>query len=394
MTKSFTDLDNVFGSAIHCGIKQEGLDLAYIHVPTAVASAGVFTQHKFKASSVSYTKKCLKNHTLKAMIINSGNANAVTGKEGEANTRAMAKKVAGYLNLAPKEVGVASTGIIGVQLPMAKIDAGLTSLFQKKEQTNGTLVAEGILTTDLVPKQVWVEQKIGKKNIVISGITKGSGMIAPNMATTLGFLVTNVNIDSLSLNTCLTQAIDDSYNMMSVDTDTSTNDMVVCFATGQHKIAKHDPEQLAEFQTLLTKACQLLAIEIAKDGEGATKLITATVSQAVSKKDAQTIAKLVIDSPLVKTAIHGEDPNWGRLLMAIGKNPDVKMNPDKVTVYIGEYMLVKAGIPVAVDRDKVKQELAKKDVSIHVQCGLGNGSATAWGCDLTKGYIDINTEYN
>jgi len=394
MEQYFTDINNVFGNAIECGIKKNGLDLAYIYVPTAVASATVFTQHKFKASSVTYTQKNSKRHTLKACIINSGNANAVTGKKGDQDTKQLASLTASYLNLTPKEVGVAATGIIGVNLPMDVITKSMPTLFSNTNQKAGKLVAKAILTTDLVEKTVWVEKKIGKKNIIISGITKGSGMIAPNMATTLTFLVTNINIDQKRLQQCLEIAVNKSFNMMSVDTDTSTNDMVICFATGQHSIAQHDKTQCDEFQACLDDACLQLAIKIAKDGEGASKLIKVDITSATTHSDAKKIAKSVIESPLVKTAIHGADPNWGRILMAMGKIPQVKLNPLKVTVSIGPHILVKNGLPTTINRSDVKKELENQEVSIIIDLGIGNASASAWGCDLTKGYIDINTDYN
>ncbi|RAP31277.1 hypothetical protein DID78_01870 [Candidatus Marinamargulisbacteria bacterium SCGC AG-343-D04] len=392
--QSITDVDGVFGHAIHAGIKESGLDLSYIYVPNAVASAAVFTQSKFSASSVTYTKKCAKRHTLKAMIINSGNANAATGKEGESHTKALAQLTSEYLQINPSEVGVASTGIIGKKLPMESIEKHIPNLFKSVKVKNGDKVAEAILTTDLTKKFVTKSMKIGKKTITVSGITKGSGMIAPNMATTLGFLVTNVSVNSSQLQDYLSKAIKCSYNMMSVDTDTSTNDMVVCFATGQYNIASNDKKQSDMFQNLLTEVCIDLAKLIAKDGEGATKLISVDVRQAASVKDARIMAKNVIDSPLVKTAIHGEDPNWGRIMMAIGKDPSVKLNPNKVSIYVGKSCLFKHGEPTSIQLGLVKKELANSEVDITIDCGLGTDSAKAWGCDLTKGYIDINTEYN
>lgn len=390
---TFTDLDGVFGHAIHCGIKESALDLSYIYIPNAVASAGVYTQNKFLASSVSFTKKCDKRHTLKAMIINSGNANAATGKQGEKNTKRLAQLTASYLGLNTVEVGVAATGIIGKQLPMECIEKGLPTLFENIHEKNGEKVTQAILTTDLVEKSVTKSMKIGKKTITVSGITKGSGMMAPNMATTLAFIVCNVSLNNKQLQRCLSKAVQYSYNMMSVDTDTSTNDMLMCFATGQYNISS-DKDQMNMFQELLTEVCIDLAKLIAKDGEGATKLISVEVKRASSYRDAQIIAKNVIDSPLVKTAIHGEDPNWGRIMMAIGKDESVKLNPNKVSIFIGQQCLFENGEPIHCDLTNVKKELANNDVNIIIDCALGKGQAKGWGCDLTKGYIEINTEYN
>ena len=394
MKKYLTDIDGVFASAIASGIKKNKPDLGVLYVPGAVACAGVFTQHLFSASSVKYTRKCLKRHTLKAVIINSGNANAVTGKQGDEDTKTMAVETAKLLNLSPSEVGVASTGIIGVPLPMSKILKALPKVCQKESLNNGQELASAILTTDLTEKVTFKEAKIGKKIIQVSGITKGSGMIAPNMATTLGFLVTNVNVSHAVLQRCLKHAIDRSYNMLSVDTDTSTNDMVLCFATGAYAVNEQDHEQMKAFQNLLNEACIDLAKQIAKDGEGATKLIEVYVKNAPRYLDAKQIAKQVIDSPLVKTAIHGEDPNWGRLIMAIGKNETIKLNPNKVHVMIGDKLIVENGLPTKIDRAVLKKELKKNTILITVDCTIGKSNATAWGCDLTKGYIDINTDYN
>ena len=393
MSQSITDITGVYASAIEAGIKAKGLDLGLLYVPEAVASAVVGTQHKFKASSVAYTLKA-NRHCLKAMIINSGNANAVTGKQGHIDTKAMASQTAKLLGLNPNEVGVASTGIIGKTLPMKKIQDGITTLCNQNEKKEGSQLAKAILTTDLVVKATFKQAKIGKKTIQIAGITKGSGMIAPNMATTLGFLVTNVKLTQESLQQCLTKAINKSYNMLSVDTDTSTNDMIVCFASGEYAINQHDPEHINAFQKCLDEACIDLAMQIAKDGEGATKLIEVRVINAARYSDAQQIAKQVCDSPLVKTAIHGEDPNWGRLIMAIGKNHALKINPDKIKVILGSEIIVKEGHPVNLDRNQLKKQLQTDHVIITVDCTIGNANATAWGCDLTTGYININTDYN
>ncbi len=394
MAQSMSDITGVYATAIAAGIKSKGLDLGLLYVPDAVASAAVFTQHKFKASSVSYTQKCSKRYTLKAMIINSGNANAVTGKQGNIDTKAMATQTATLLGINPNEVGVASTGIIGKPLPMQVIQKGITTLCNQKEKKEGSRLAKAILTTDLVTKATFKQAKIGKKLIQIAGITKGSGMIAPNMATTLGFLVTNAKMSQETLQHCLTKAIDKSYNMLSVDTDTSTNDMVVCFASGEYAINQYDPAQINAFQNLLDEACIDLAMQIAKDGEGATKLIEVQVINAARYQDARKIAKQVCDSPLVKTAIHGEDPNWGRLIMAIGKNHTLKINPDKIKLKLGSEIIVKEGQPVNIDRKRLKTHLQADKVIITVDCMIGKATATAWGCDLTKGYIDINTDYN
>ena len=253
------ELEGVYASSIASGIKAKGLDLSFIYVPDAVACAGVFTQHKFAASSIVYTKKNLKKQVLKAVIIKSGNSNAATGEQGEKNTKTIAKIAARYLNLKPFEVGIAATGIIGKPLPMQKIEKGLPKLLSNPKVKNSQALSRGILTTDLVEKTVCISKKIGKKTITIAGVTKGSGMMAPNMATTLGYLVCNCDIKQELLQQCFSNAIEDSYNMMSIDTDTSTSDMMLCFATGQYKINVANKDELNAFQDLLTEACIDLA---------------------------------------------------------------------------------------------------------------------------------------
>lgn len=391
--QSITDIKGVFANGIHAGIKEKKKDLGYLYVPNAVGSAAVFTQNKFAASSVTYTKSAMKTNTIKAIIINSGNANAGTGKEGEKNTKIMAKQTAIALNLKPKEVAVASTGIIGVQLPIAKIEKSIPKLCETPHSQNGKILAETILTTDKFTKETTLSKKIGKKTITISGITKGSGMIAPNMATTLSFLVTNANIPSKNLQAFLTKAVDESYNMISVDTDTSTNDIALIMATGEYKFSLSSQAESQAFQDLLNEVCKLLAIQIVKDGEGASKMIEVQVKGATSKKEARTIAKSIVDSPLVKTAIYGEDPNWGRVLAAAGKVPS-KLNPDKVDIRFAGTLVFSNAIPISHDTKKLKSELKSNEIDIEVDLNLGTHVATAWGCDLTEGYIEINTEYS
>jgi len=234
-SKSITHVDGVFANGIPCGIKPAKKDLAFIYVPKAVSSAGVFTQNRFISPTITHTRKCLKKNTLKAVIINSGNANAGTGKKGSENVKKIAKLAAQYLGLRPSEIGIASTGIIGVQQPMDKFTSGLPVLLENPLAKQGHEAAKAIVTTDTFEKEVYAEEKIGKKVIKVAGMTKGSGMIAPNMATTLTFLATNAELTPTTLQKCLTQAVSDSFNMLSIDRCNSTNDMVLIFSTGAHK---------------------------------------------------------------------------------------------------------------------------------------------------------------
>lgn len=395
LDQPFTDLEGVYANGIHAGIKKDPnkKDLAFIYVPDAVASAGVYTLNQMPSSTVPFTRKHVKKGAVKVLVINSGNANSATGEQGERNVKITAQKVALLLDCLPSQIGIASTGIIGKQLPMDILEKGLETIFANPLVTEGKAAAEAIMTTDTFAKQVYAQTKIGKKQVVVAGITKGSGMIAPNMATTLTFLVTNAKLSSSHLQGFLSQAINDSYNMLSVDTDNSTNDMVVILSTGQYQVNWREGEHIEAYQALMTAACQNLAKQIARDGEGATKLLEIQVTGAASTKDAKRIAKSVVDSPLVKTAIYGEDPNWGRIVMAVGKDPGVKVNPKKVTIRICDELVFENGMPVGI-LSQVREKMKSDTIVISVDLGLRAGKATAWGCDLTHRYVDINTEYN
>jgi glutamate N-acetyltransferase/amino-acid N-acetyltransferase len=392
--KTITDIHGVYANGIAAGIKPGKKDLAYIYVPNAVGAAGVFTTNKFRAACVTYTQKMMKRHTVKAVIINSGNANAATGELGVRNAKRTAQKAATLFKIPATEVVVASTGIIGVQLPIDLVEAGLDQLLRTPATRDGMATASAIMTTDLVPKHAYAEAKIGKKIFQVAGIAKGSGMIAPNMATMLGFIVTNATIESPLLAKWLKEAVDESFNRISVDGDTSTNDMVLAFATGEHSFSVTDPVSNTAFKALLLTVCQDLAKAIARDGEGATKLIEVVVENAANRVDAEAIGRSVINSPLVKTALHGADPNWGRVVAAVGKTENVKLNPDKVSVWFGDHAVFKDGVPLTFDRAAVVGQLKESTVSIRISMGLGAGRSKSWGCDLTKGYIDINTEYS
>ncbi len=393
VAKTITDIEGVYASGLHCGIKPRKKDLAYIYIPTACASAAVFTRNKFVAPCLTYTRKMLSKNTVKAIIINSGNANALTGDEGYKNAKQTAKWAASYLNLKQSEIAVASTGIIGVQLPMEKIESGLARLLETPFKQEGHIAAEAILTTDTFTKEVYFEEKIGKKTIVVAGITKGSGMIAPNMGTTLTYLVTNARIETDELKKFLVDAIDDSFNMTTVDSDTSTNDMAMIFSTGERKFQLTSKEERDLFKALLLKACIELAKMVARDGEGAFRLLEVVVKKAANIGEAKQIALDIANSPLVKTAIHGADPNWGRVVAAAGKNPKNKLNPEKVDVFFGNIQVMAAGAVIPFEREDVITYLKQDFVQVTVDLNLGTSAATAWGCDLSKGYIDINTRY-
>lgn len=393
--RNLTSLDGVYASGISAGIKLNGKkDLAFVYVPDAYGSAGVFTVSAFAAPPLEVCKRALSKGTIKAVVVNSGNANAGTGRMGLQDAQETAALAAKLLGLKKHEVAVSSTGIIGKPLPMERVRGGLHKLLRNPLVKNGDAAARAIMTTDLKRKEVYVTGSVGKTKVTIAGFAKGSGMIAPNMATMLGFLVTDAKVDSKMLKTLLKQAVDDSFNMTSVDTDTSTNDMVLAFSTGKKGPRISNARDKRDFLALLTRACQDLAKSIAADGEGATKLIEVQVAGARSLREARCIAKNVINSPLVKTAIHGSDPNWGRVLAAAGKDPSAKVDPNRVDLTFAGAPVMRRGQIVAHDRDKIRKRMSGRDVQIQLHLHLGKDSATAWGCDLTHGYVDVNVSYN
>lgn len=387
-----TDIDGVYASGIHCGIKSTGaLDLAYIYVPNCVGSAIVQSQHHVRSVTLDHNDTVFTADPVKLMVINSGNANAVTGPIGAEHVAQTVAKAANHFGCLPSQVGVASTGIIGVPLPIDNVLRGIDQFSGDEKQ--GDACANAILTTDLIKKDASKTIKLHGQNIHIAGITKGSGMISPNMATTLGFIATNLALTSDQCKQVLTAAIEESYNMLSVDTDSSTNDLVTLQASGEVQLDLNDVD-IQAVTNAVTDVCIDLAKQIAKDGEGASHFIEVNVSGAESKSAAKLVAKQVVDSPLVKTAIAGEDPNWGRIVMAVGKNPAVKIDSSQLGIIINGLTIFSAGRPKQLSRPDIQKAMAQPDVIIDITVGEGTSVATAWGCDLTHGYIDINTEYN
>ena len=405
MPKLFSQIDGVYTGATYCGIQADAanlpadesdkdFDLGYIYVPDAYSSAGVFTQHLIPGSAVTHTRAVIQNETMKAVMVNAGNANVLTGAEGAANTQSMASRAAQKLGLRPEEVGVASTGVIGKLLNIDAVLSGVDRVLEDPKQKDAAAFSHAILTTDLTVKTAWASHTDAKgKEWIVAGATKGSGMISPDMATTLGFLVTNIKLDSDAHQRILSEAVQDSYNMMSVDTDTSTSDMILSMSTGALDPA--DSEVSDEIIAgLFNQVCLDLAIQIADDGEGASHRIEVAVTEAPTKDIARLVAKSVVDSPLVKTAIAGNDPNWGRILMAIGKVKQAGLDVSKVSVTVQGVPLVKDLMPLDFDLGDLGKRMADFVVRIEISFGTGSQSATAYGCDLTHGYIKINTKYN
>ncbi|MCD6207125.1 MAG: bifunctional glutamate N-acetyltransferase/amino-acid acetyltransferase ArgJ [Methanosarcinales archaeon] len=350
-------------------------------------SAGVFTKNRIIAPPLTLTRAHLEaRHRLGAVIVNSGCANAFTGKRGLSDAGRMAELAAERLNLEKDAVGVASTGVVGVSLDLKWIESQIDSVVAGLSATpeGSSAAAQAIMTTDTRPKEFAVELGSGVR---IGGIAKGSGMIAPDMATMLAFIYTDADLPHETLETCLKQAVDTSFNMIVVDGDTSTNDMVLLTATAEVGAPEYDEE---EFQEGLDCVCTELAKMIARDGEGAEKLIEVRVTGAETNEDAEVAAKAIVRSPLVKTAVHGCDPNWGRVVVAIGYS-GAAVDPDLISLALSGVRVVDCGTVLDFAGEDV--DMSGEDVGIDVDLGLGAGEATAWGCDLTCEYVRINAEY-
>ena len=392
--RSLTILPGVYASAVAAGIKVNGKrDLAFVFVPEAYGSAGIFTQNSFCAAPVQLSREAVKRGTIKAVILNAGNANAGTGKTGLLHAKETARAAARLLGLQRHEVAICSTGIIGRPLPMDKVATGLAKLLATPLAKHGRAAAEAVMTTDLTRKEVYCTGKVAGHRITIAGFAKGSGMIAPNMATTFGVLATDAKISSTALQKLLRIAADATINMTSVDTDTSTNDTLLAFSTGRTGPRITRKKHLEEFLSLLTSACQAIARHLAADGEGATKLIEVVVQGARTIREARIVAKNIVNSPLVKTAIHGADPNWGRVLAAAGKDPATRLDPSKVDLTFAGSQVMRRGTIVPHDRTRIRKLMTTKEVQITIHLHQGTCTATAWGCDLTHGYVDVNVSY-
>jgi len=368
-------------AAIASGIKPGGaLDLALIYTEKPAAAAAVFTQNTFIAAPLVVSKEHLREtgNRVRAVIVNSGNANAATGESGIVAARATAEALASHLGCRANETIVSSTGVIGRRLPVEKIRQGIPQLVETLRPDHLELVARGIMTTDTVPKIASAE--IGGARI--AGIAKGAGMIHPDMATMLSFIITDAEVGQRELDQALRYAVQRSFNSISVDGDTSTNDMVVVLANGASGVRLES----SQFRESLLRVCTKLATAIVRDGEGATKFVEIDIEGAPTEEAARTIGRAIARSPLVKTAIYGADPNWGRIVGAIG-NSGVALKSDRVDIYIG-------GVPISdATLEQTQRKLREKEIQIRVVLYSGSASARVWTCDLTEGYIRINADY-
>ncbi len=385
----------------HIGIKKAKKDLAIIYSETPCTYAGAFTLNQVKAAPVIWDQLVLANKTkVHGVVVNSGNANAVTGELGDKNTERMAQVLAESVGKEEQEILVCSTGVIGVQLPMDVIEEGIKAVAPQLEASKkaATDAAEAILTTDTFIKEIAIKEQIGETTIYVGGIGKGSGMIHPNMATMLGFVTTDVNISQEMLQKALSECVNTTFNMITVDGDTSTNDTVLVLANGKANnplIAEEGPAY-ETFKSVLKEVLKYIAISIVKDGEGATKLLEVEVQQVASFERGKSLAKSILTSSLVKTAFFGEDANWGRILAAMGY-AGVPFDSKKVTLQIesgmGKIMMFRYGDPIKFNENKAKTILEEKEIKIIVDMNEGTQKVNAWGCDLSYDYVKINGEY-
>lgn len=387
-------------SGIHCGIRptKEKRDLALILSERPCAAAACYTTNKVFGQPLVVTREHLANGVAQAVIVNSGNANTCTGEAGLAAARRMAELVAEHLPVKAVDVIVASTGVIGEPLNIAVIEAGMDALVAGLSPTGNIAAREAIMTTDTMKKEVAVSFELGSATVTIGAMAKGSGMIHPNMATMLSFITTDCAIDRALLQEALSAGVAKSFNRVSVDGDTSTNDMVAVLANGlagNAPIADRGSDYRA-FADALDEVCVGLARMIARDGEGATKLVECVVSGAATEDDAVVFAKSVISSSLVKTALFGSDANWGRVLCALGYS-QAPLDPAKVDLAFesgrGYIEVCKGGAPLPFSEEQAKRVLGDSEVTILVDLGAGPAQATAWGCDLSYEYVRINGDY-
>ncbi|HUZ63993.1 MAG TPA: bifunctional glutamate N-acetyltransferase/amino-acid acetyltransferase ArgJ [Acetobacteraceae bacterium] len=383
--------------AVEAGIRYAGrTDLVMAELPAATTAAGVFTRSRCPGAPVTWCQAILPGGRARALVVNAGNANVFTGRAGDQAARATAAAAAKLVGCPAKQVFLASTGVIGELLPHERLTAALPALHASLSETGWEQAARGIMTTDTFPKAATRTATVGGAEVRITGIAKGSGMIAPDMATMLCFVFTDAKIPAPALQTLLARGVDASFNCTTVDSDTSTSDTVLLFATGQTKHPKV-PEGggaiLRGFRTALFEVLHDLALQVVRDGEGARKLVRIDVSGATTARSAKRIGLSIANSPLVKTAIAGEDANWGRIVMAVGKSGE-PADRDRLAVAVGGVWMARAGgVVPGYDETPVVAHMKGREVEIAVDLGLGAGRATVWTCDLTHGYIDINGSY-
>lgn len=382
-------------AGISAGIKKSGKrDVALIVADCAVPSAAVFTTNSMAAPPVIVSRDVVAGGLVRAAVVNAGNANACTGVAGMADARAMAAAVAAHLDCEASEVVVASTGVIGVPMPMDVVIAGIEQAASALDSARGDSAAEAIMTTDTFPKQLAVSVEVGGVRYMVGGMAKGSGMIRPDMATMLAFVTTDAPLSPVACDAALRAAVDLTFNRITVDSDTSTNDMVLLMASGSAGGARIEVESPAfpAIADAVEHVCGELARMVVRDGEGATKFISVTVRGAATDGDAYAAAMSIANSPLFKTAIFGADANWGRVAMAVGKSA-ARVDPDRLEVVFAGIETCRDGMAVPFDEAAAARALAEPEVDVLVDLHLGTGSSTVWTCDLSYEYVRINGDY-
>ena len=385
-------------AARECGVRYRGRkDVCLLEFAAGTAVAGVFTRSLTASAPVELCRKHLAGGKARAILVNAGNANAFTGGVGVASVNGILKELSARLDCRPREVFMASTGVIGEPLPDERIIAGLDGLAQDLDPASWLAAAESIMTTDTFPKLATRTAMIDGASVTLNGIAKGSGMIAPDMATMLAFVATDAKLPAAVLQPLLRRGADRSFNAITVDSDTSTSDTLLLCATGQgprHAAVRAPGDRrLADFRAKLEDLLIDLACQVVRDGEGAQKFVTITVTGAASGRAARRIGLAVANSPLVKTAIAGEDPNWGRIVMAVGKAGE-KADRDRLAIAIGGVTIAEKGQRrPGYDEGPVADHMKGREIDIAIDVGVGNGRARIWTCDLTHGYIDINADY-
>jgi len=381
-------------AGVACGLKKNGdRDLMLLTADRACSAAGTFTRNVVKAAPVLYSRRIVKAGRAQAVVINAGIANACTGEEGMRRCEQMAADVAAATGLAKEMVLVCSTGVIGWQLPMEKISAGIGEAARALSPDGGHAAARAIMTTDTRPKEIAVQFETSAGPVRIGGMAKGSGMIAPNMATLLSVITTDARVDPDTLQSALVNAVERSFNRVTIDGDTSTNDTVLLLASGAIGIRlDQGTEDFARFAQALTRVAEVLAKAIARDGEGATKLVEIRVTGAPDDTAAARIALTIANSPLVKTALFGNDPNWGRILAAAGR-AGVGFNPHSVSLDLAGIPVVREGEPVEFDKASASAAMKTDEVVIDLTLSEGEGHTVAWTCDFSYDYVRINADY-
>ncbi|HTY63495.1 MAG TPA: bifunctional glutamate N-acetyltransferase/amino-acid acetyltransferase ArgJ [Acidobacteriota bacterium] len=381
-------------SGISAGIKKKGLDLAVVFSSQPASAAGVFTLNRVQAAPVVLSRENLKisRGRMRAVLINSGCANACTGERGMHDSVLSTQCLASHLSIEPSQVLVASTGVIGSYLPVPKLLKGIAAAASALNSQGGAAAARAIMTTDTHEKSIAVEGRIGGKTVRIGGMAKGSGMIHPQMATMLAVITTDVQVPPRELNRILRHAIDRTFNCLTVDGDTSTNDTVAILANGASGAAVSDHRSTSYFEKGLEMVCEELARSIARDGEGATKFVEIQVRGTADFEAARKVAKTIAHSPLVKTALYGEELNWGRILCAVGYS-GVPFDPERITLSLNGIPIFRNGTPVSATRARAEKAMKAKDLQIEVDLADGHAAARVWTCDLSHKYVDINASY-